>query len=239
VNVKTDQCQWDENLFWFKFLCTGQGFYCPGCPGYVMDGAVKPICYNQQCCLESACGLRNGKYAGCVCDPMTDFWCADRCCCFKDYCAMPWMGNEQTKTWFQLCCIAVEQPFSFKFINPMDQFTTGFCWFRCCCSGTGMECEGITSDPMKFAQPISESVWFCTQSTCGLYQGSFMKCFPDPMNEPWCKSKDCCIQSYCGIGQMLAEPCQLCPLLIEGGCGGAAFEPIKSGDATVDEANMI
>merc|ERR1711865_1233409 len=90
IAVKFDQTQWDENLFWLKCLCTGQGLYCPGCPGFLMDGMVKPICYNQSLCCESACGLREGgKYAGCICDPIADFWCADRCCCLKNYCALP------------------------------------------------------------------------------------------------------------------------------------------------------
>jgi hypothetical protein len=229
---------WQEDLFWCKFLLSGEGCYCPE---LTIDGCTKPIQYGQDCCLESSCGLRpNGKIIGCFPHPTEDFWCAHKCCCYKHYCGVPCLGggNGELDIWFQLCCIKIGKPFAFELVT--SNFTKGFCWGRCFCVGEGLDCDNM--DIMAMMKPMCLSVSCCCASDCGLFEnGEIAGCIPHPMNQACCRHKCLCIQSYFSLASCLADPVQILPVaLFVDMCGmGSPFEPIKGGDGPQNVDNII
>jgi len=233
------------DCFWFKCLCSGQGGHCPNL--FSADGLkalVTPIQMGRTCCIESACGCRDdGKIMGCIPHPIEDYWCMSKCCCQHSYCGVPWMGPDKLKTWFQCCCLAVEQT-SPKLI-PFGQWKKDFCWFKCCCQGQGLDCDNINSFDIacvkSMCQPVSMAKMCCVQSSCGLADGKCFGCFPHPLEEVLCAEKCLCFYSYCGFAPCMADPLQFCCLafFVDMAGQGAAFKVEDLKEVKINTADLV
>jgi len=146
----------------------------------------------------------------------------------ETYCAVPCLGDvmrNHTYRWLQVCCVAcsgggVGGSCEVETISPGCK---DFCWFRLCCAGLGIEYD-LQSGALQCCKPMVASICCCIQTDLGLVEAESGGLCLNPMKDPWCTEKFLCIQSYCGIGPGLAQPCQVCCVLVQTGMG-KKFDP--------------
>jgi len=194
---------------WLKLCCVGDGMDC----GPIESIYSPYIEYSKCCCIVRQCGCSGFP------DIMKEDWCQEKCCCFKTYCGISAICEAP----FQLCCIKVGPNFKppFAVVQPA---LNGFCWFKCCCSGNGMDCDPVNS----LWQPIEMGKCCCINSACGLTD-----CKCDIMKDNWCESKCCCFKHYCGIGPICGDCFQLCCLKFTLGGGGGGSSSVGSGGVQI------